>query len=126
MEVSGLAGDAGHEGGGGGLLVRGGGVAGPEADWSDAGRDEVQALEETLDLFQGVDVDPGGGVLRGEVRALGGAGGADGDHQVAAGDDGAGEGGGYVAGSGGLREVQDAGEDDTDGVGQVDQVRQAG
>src|SRR5580700_10305929 len=103
MEVSGLAGDAGQEGGGGGLLVGGGSVAGPEADRSDAGRDEVQAREETLDLFQRVDVDPGGGVLRGEVRALGAVAGADGDDQVAAGDDGAGEDGGHVAGDGGLR-----------------------
>src|SRR5580704_2357151 len=125
VAVSELAGDAGQERGGGGLLVGGGSVAGPEADRYDAGRHEVKAVEEALDLFQGVDVDPGGGVLRGEVRALGGVAGADGDDQVTAGDDGAGEGGGHVAGGGGLREVQDAGEDDTDGVGQVDQVRQA-
>src|SRR5579859_3935381 len=103
MGVSGLSGDAGQERGGGGLLVGGGGVAGPEADRSDAGRDEVQALEEALDLFQGVDVDPDGGVLRGEVRAFGGVAGADGDDQVAAGttarakaDPGAADGGGQA------------------------------
>lgn len=123
---AGLATDVADEGRGGRMHVLGLAVAVPEPHRDHSRRYEFQAVEEAQDLLQRVDVDPRGGERRGEVLSFGRVAGTDRDDQVAAGDDGPGEGVGHGAGGSGLQEVQDRGEDYAGGLGQVDQFGQFG
>ena len=105
---------------------RSGPVAVPVPHRDHARRHELEAIEETQDLLQRVDVYPRGRVRRGERLRLGRAAGTDGDDHVAAGCDGPGKGGGHVAGDPGLGKVQDPRQDHACGLGHVDQFRQPG